>query len=201
MINKLGLIVGISIAALILIAAGVMIGQYGLNQKPEATTQPVKPTLTTTIPTPATQTAKPTITTNIPTPSPTTNTPTPSQTLSGIPSNAKVDFTLQITSVTETGALSRLITGEIGNSGNVDAHNVVGKIEVYSNGKLIKVNNGQNSIIKALGTIGAGKIVTTTVDLTFGFFDGLTISQNGATVNLQISSDEETQLLSYDYKP
>lgn len=191
MINKLGLTVGIILAALILVAAGVMIGKYAFNQTPE-----------TTIQSPAPQSAKPTLTTSIPTPPPlTTNTPTPSQTLTGIPNNSdKVNFTLQITSVNETGALSRSITGEIGNAGNIDAHNVVCKVEIYSNGNPIEIN-GQDSISKTLGTIGAGKTVTTTLDLAFNIWDGPTLLKNGATVNLQISSDEKTQLLTYDYQP
>jgi len=188
MIKKLGLILGILIAALILIAAGVLIGKYGLSQTPTATTLAPAP--------------QPTLTTSIPTaPALTTHTPTPSQTLTGIPSNSdKVDFRLQITSVNETGALSRSITGEIGNAGNIDAHNVVCTVEIYSNGNQIKIN-GQDSISKTLGTIGAGKTVTTTLDLTFGLFDSPTLLKNGATVYLQIASDEKTQLLSYDYKP
>ena len=116
-------------------------------------------------------------------------------------SSPKVDFALQITKVSETGALSRSITGEITNTGSSNAHNVICKVQIYSNGKLIKFNDGQDSVIAALGTIKAGQTVTTTVDLSFGLFDGLTLNQNGATVNLQISSDEKTQVLSYEYKP
>lgn len=184
MLKKLGIILGILIGALILIAVGALIGKYVFSQTPQAANQhPSSPSAT-----PATNTP--------------TTTPTTSPTLTNLPSESdKVDFALQITNINETGTLSRSITGEITNTGSIDAHNVNCKIEVYSNSKLININNGQSSISQALGTIKAGQTVTTTVDLTFGLFDGVSLTQNGATVNLQISSDEKTQVLSYDYKP
>ncbi len=176
-------------AALILIAVGILIGKYGFNQSSALATQvpatkPISsPSITSspTITRPATATASPTFTK-----------------LPG--NNENVNFNLMITSIKDTGLLSRSITGEITNTGSIDAHNVICEIRVYSKGKQIQIG-GKDSISKAIGTIGAGETATTTVDLSFGAFDGVTLSQNGATINLQIASDEKTQLLTYDFKP
>jgi hypothetical protein len=187
---KLKLIIGIILAALILVAVGALIGKYALNQTPPPITQ--APSATSTISPSKTYSPVAAVPKTVTTSPPFTNLPSDSD---------KVNFGLQITNVSETGILSRSITGEISNTGSVDAHNVICKIEVYSKGKLIKVNSGLSSVIKSLGTINAGKTATTRVDLAFSPVDALTLTQNGVTVNLQISSDEKTQLLTYDYKP
>lgn len=103
--------------------------------------------------------------------------------------------------MTGTG-LTRSVTAQITNTGNLDAHNVVGKVGVISGGKQITItSSGQTSVSQTLGTIKAGQTVDTRLDLTFALFDSLTLTQNGVNVSLIITSDEKTQTITYDYKP
>ena len=131
-----------------------------------------------------------------PIPSPSLPSPAPS-----LPPTQNVDVKFEFTVADISGAgLSRTITAEVTNKGNTDAHNVWGKVQVFSQGSLIKLG-GKEFLRIDIGTIAAGETVTTEVTLSFGFTDGLKISQNGATFVLSIYSDEFTDTFSYDYTP
>lgn len=114
--------------------------------------------------------------------------------------NSGVFFTLKIASVSSTGLTSRDITGQIGNSGSSDAHNVSAKVEVLCQGSPVRINN-QESVNQLFGTIKAGDSVSETIALEIGISDAVKISQYGATIKLTITSDEKTQTLDYDYRP
>ncbi len=207
----LGVITGVILGMVIIFAGGFLLMKYAVNHISMSSNQSEKPPASPLSDLPSQKTLVPTTTTSAippvtPTPAtvrPTATTPAATNPVASTPAKATdakaVNFGLQIPDVSGDG-LTRTITGEITNSGNLDAHNVKGKIEVFSNGKLVQIN-GQSYITRELGTIKAGQTVTTQIDLTFGIFDGMSISQNGATVNLEIASDEATQTLKYDYKP
>jgi hypothetical protein len=73
---------------------------------------------------------------------------------------------------------------------------------VISGGKQITItSSGQTSVSQTLGTIKAGQTIDTQLNLTFALVDGWTLTQNGATVSLIITSDEKTQTIKYDFKP
>ena len=131
-----------------------------------------------------------------PIPSPKPPSPTPS-----IPpsQNGEVKFEFAVTDISGSG-LSRTITAQVTNTGDIDAHNVWGKVEVSSQGSMIKLEGKEFLRIDA-GTITSGDTVTIEVTLSFGLTDGLKISQNGATFMLTIYSDESTETFSYDYSP
>ena len=183
----LGVIVGVILGALILFAGSTLLVKYALSQISRAasnqTTQPVtSPLFDYSSPTPSLSPAiQPTI--NVPS----TPESTPEITSSG---SEAVNFDLAIISVSGSG-LSRTINGKISNTGNQDAHNVMGKIGVISSNKQIKINGQDYFINKDFGAIPAGQSITAQVDLTFGLLDSLSIAQNGATVTLEITSDEE----------
>lgn len=133
-------------------------------------------------------------------PASTTPTPAPPSAADIIPSqNGAVKFEFAVTDISGSG-LSRTITAQITNTGDIDAHNVWGKVEVFCQGSRIKLE-GKDFLRTDLGTIASGDAVTTKVTLGFGLMDGLKISQNGATFKLTIYSDELTETFSYDYSP
>ena len=203
----LGVITGVILGMLLIFSGGFLLMKYAVNQISMNTNQSGKPpdsalsdlsSQKSLVPSTTTATTPPVT----PAPAITRPTATAPAAINPVSSSAvakAVNFGLQIPDVSGDG-LTRTITGEITNSGNLDAHNVKGKIDVFSSGKLVQIN-GQNYITRELGTIKAGQTVTTQIELTFGIFDGVSISQNGATVNLEIASDEATQTLKYNYKP
>ncbi|MFC2013810.1 hypothetical protein ACFLU8_02890 [Chloroflexota bacterium] len=131
-----------------------------------------------------------------PIPSSNPSSPTPS-----IPpsQNGEVKFEFAVTDISGSG-LSRTITAQVTNTGDIDAHNVWGKVEVFSQGSMIKLGSKEFLRID-IGTITYGGTATTEVTLSFGLTDGLKILQNGATFVLTIYSDELTETFSYDYSP
>jgi hypothetical protein len=192
----LGVIAGVVLGVVILVAGGALLLKYAVNQASPTSNQLNQPTPAPLLNLPSVPAQQPTVT------KPIVTAPAPSTAASTSSSNSsKVNFDVRITNFTGNG-LTRSITAQITNTGNLDAHNVVGKVEVLSGGKQITItSNGQTSISQALGTIKAAQTVDTQLDLTFGFLDGLTLVQNGATVNLIITSDEKIQTITYDYKP
>ncbi len=131
-----------------------------------------------------------------PIPSPSPSSPTPSVQSS---QGEEVKFEFAVTDISGSG-LSRTITAQVTNTGDIDAHNVWGKVEVFSKGSIIKLG-GKEFLRINVGTIAARQTITTKVALSFGLADGLKISQNGATFVLTIYSDELTEAFSYDYSP
>jgi hypothetical protein len=135
---------------------------------------------------------------------PPVRTPTPTGTASmssaaSSPTSQKeVNFTIAVSSFSISGATSGTVTAQIANIGNIDAHNAWIKVEIYSQGSLIKVNGG-DYFRKDLGTIKAKTTLTTQATLNISFIDGLKILQSGATFTLTIYSDEKTQTLNYEY--
>jgi hypothetical protein len=132
------------------------------------------------------------------------STPIPSPSLpapASLPPTQNVDvrFEFAVTDISGTG-FSRTITAEITNTGNTDAHNVWGRVQVFSGDSLIKLD-GKEFLRVDVGTIKAGETVTAEVTLSFGFTDGLKISRNGAEFVLNIYSDEFTDTFSYNYSP
>lgn len=122
-----------------------------------------------------------------------------SLTVSQVPTSDAVYFDMGVTSISGTG-FSRIVTWQITNTGIIDAHNVSFSAQVYSQGKLIRVN-GLDSISKTLGTIHAGETVTDEVTLSFSLLDAPEILLNGVTIDLAIVSNEKKQTMTYDYKP
>ena len=192
----LGVIVGILLGVLILAAGGILLVKYTTNEISLASNQPNRsassplfnsPISTTPLPSAAASSeAKTAVNPPIPV------TPSPG-------SIDKVNFNVQITNFTGNG-LTRTVSVDITNTGSQDAHNVVGKVEVLSGGKQITITpNGQTSVSQPLGTIKAGQTVSTQENLTFSIFDSPALAQNGATVNLIITSDEKTQTITYKY--
>lgn len=96
--------------------------------------------------------------------------------------------------------MSRTVTARITNVGGADAHNVWAKAEVFSQGARVKLG-GSDSLRVDVGLLAAGATVSKQVELQFSLFDGLQIAQSGAQFTLTIYSDENTQTLTYDYKP
>ena len=131
-----------------------------------------------------------------PLPSPNPASPTPSISPS---QNGEVKFELAVIDISGSG-LSRTITAQVTNTGNTDAHNVWGKVQVFSQDSLIKLG-GKEFLRVDVGTIATGDTLTTEPTLSFGLTDGLKISQNGVTVVLTIYSDELTETFSYEYSP
>lgn len=130
----------------------------------------------------------------IPSPNPPSPTPnvTPAQ-------NGEVKFELAVTETSGSG-LSRTITAQVTNTGDIDAHNVWGKVEVFSQGSIIKIE-GKEFLRIDVGTITSGDTVTTEVTLSVGLTDGIKISQDGATLVLTIYSDELTETFPNEYSP
>jgi hypothetical protein len=146
--------------------------------------------------TPPAATSIPSITPSLPLP-PTGAAPSNTNTNVAPPN---VVFKLNITAVDNTGLTSRNITGQITNTGNVDAHNVTAKAQVLSQGSVVKVNN-QDYITQFIGTVKAGETVSETMSLSFNIMDVGRLTQSGATVNLSVISDEKTQTFTYNFQP
>jgi hypothetical protein len=119
-------------------------------------------------------------------------------------SNSKdVSFSYKITSVnpsTSTTTATARIEAQIMNIGKTDAHNVVVTLAVVSQGTTVRVNS-QDSITKKLGTIQSGEMVNDQIELTISLADGLRVQSNGATFNINITSDEAKQTATYEYHP
>jgi hypothetical protein len=168
----------------IIVIVGLMTGLIPLQRE----VSPVDETQPSPIPTPS-QVPQP-----IPSPNPPSSIPSipPSQ-------NGEVKFEFAVTDISGSG-LSRTITAQVINTGDIDAHNVWGKVEVVSQGSRIKLE-GKEFLRIDVGTITSGDTVTTEVTLRVGLTDGLKISQNGATLVLTIYSDELTQTFPNEYSP
>ncbi len=116
------------------------------------------------------------------------------------PAQSNVNFNLNITRLQVSGLTSLDAAAQITNTGTADAHNAWVKVEIVSQGSIIKIN-GQDYLREDLGTIKAGQAVSPQVTINVGFTDGIRVSQSGATFRLTIFSDEKTETLSYDYRP
>ncbi len=123
-------------------------------------------------------------------PQPTASAAAPSQNAS--PASGNVNFELLNLSHTGSG-LSYTVTADIANTGTSDAHNVWGKIEVFSGSSRIQVN-GSDYLRVDIGTLKAGSTVTKQVPIEFSMADGLKMMQNGAEFVLTVTSDEKTQV-------
>ena len=139
-----------------------------------------------------------------PTPSP--SLPASRTTLAQSPkSTANVSFSVNVPSVTISGITSVDITADLTNTGTDEAHNVLTTVEVLYQGAPVAISvdgsPAEDRTTISLGNIAAGQTVEKKLHITFGLFDGLGISQNGASFNLTITSDEKTETISYDYKP
>jgi hypothetical protein len=161
-----------------------------------------------TVNTPSTVNA-PSITTSLPrtiaaSPSPTYVNSTPAGTQTPVTSspaaNAEVSFNINITGIIEEGLTTRIVTAQLTNTGTADAHNTWVKIEAFSQGSRVKLNN-QDFLQEKFDTIKAKQTITREVSISFNLFDAPKLMQNGVTLNLTINSDEKSQSLSYDYRP
>ena len=143
----------------------------------------------------------------VPTPTPTQEpapmpspTPPPIPSPSPSPSTAKdVKFEFAVTEISGSG-LSRIISAQLTHIGTDDAHNVWGKVEVFSQESRIKLS-GKDYLRIDIGTLKAGANITKEVTLEFSILDGLKMQQNGAKFMLTVYSDENTETLHYDYNP
>jgi hypothetical protein len=182
---KLGIIIAVITGAVILAAGVGALLTLGFRSSS------IPSTATISIPVPSITTAFPAISV------------TPMISSSGTATSATtitdVSFGLEIISV--TGAdLSRTITAQLTNTGTTDAHNVLARADVTSQGSTIKIN-GQDFISQGFGTLNAGATINIVYTLSVSVFDGLKIIRNGALVTLTVSSDEKTQTVSYNYQP
>lgn len=108
-------------------------------------------------------------------------------------------FDVKIKEMAGSG-LTRTVTAEVTNTGKSDAHNVWGKIEVFSQGVRARVA-GNDFVRVDLGTVKAGQTATGQAAVQFGLFDGLRLKQNGANVVLTVNSDQGEQTFNYDIRP
>jgi hypothetical protein len=195
--TTLGVILGVILGAVIVIGVSVWlifsVFSPG-NQKSPSTVAAItpKPGVTSTVPSASTPSAIiPTITM----PSPVANLP-PAQ--SSAQSN--VNFDLKITNFAVSSMNSGTVDAQITNTGTGDAHNVWVKVEVISQGSIVKVG-GQDYLRKDLGIVKAGQSLTSQVVINVSLADGMKIAQSGATFRLTVYSDEKTQTLNYDFHP
>lgn len=209
------LVVTLIVLIVLLIAGGVYTFGFYLPRKiasfdggPPPIYSPTgvpKPSQTVSLPTPST-TSRPTSTPTAspstpaaspfapvaPTVLPSTLAPTANPTPGG-------QFDISIASITGSG-LSRTVTAQIKNTGARDIHNAWIKLEAFSQGARVSLNNSDYLRVD-IGTLPSGTTVTKQADLQIGFMDGLRIAQNGAQFVLTITSDEATQTSNYDFKP
>jgi hypothetical protein len=209
---KIALIVGIILCGLILLSIGVFFlinNVLNIFQNAPAPTLDLtaSPTSTSALPsTPLSATPTWTAASTLPAPSltaaspasPPVSAPYPSVALSPTPvQSSAVSF--EILSVEGSG-FSRTVTGKLTNTGSADLHNSKLKIEMYSNGKLIK-NDSQSYVEKSFNTLKAGLAIVDVVSIKIGLIDGLSVQKNGVTFLLTFTSDEKTQTFTYDYQP
>jgi hypothetical protein len=187
----LGLTVVIIVSAFIFINNFVHIVQNSAAASPTPASS--SSTIASTVPPVSISPLTPKASTPLPNPFPAatpTSAPIPVQT---------INIGLDIVSVEGSG-FSRIVTGHLTNSGTVDLHNSVLKIEIFSNGKPIK-NDSQTYVEKAFNTIKAGTSVTDVVAIKLGLIDGINVQNNGANFLLTFTSDEKTQTFTYQYVP
>jgi hypothetical protein len=202
---RIGLIIGIVLCALIIASIGVF---YFINdvlnlfQNTELPTTQLSATPVITA-TPLPTTPSQTVASNLPSPTK-TMTPSTSPSLSPTAVNSTTpspssDISFNILSVEGSG-FSRTVTGELTNTGSIDLHNSKLKIEMFSNGKLIK-NDSKPYVEKNYDTLKAGAVITDVLAIKLSLVDGVTVQQNGVTFTLIFSSDEKTQTFKYDFQP
>lgn len=110
-----------------------------------------------------------------------------------------VKFDFVITGITGSG-FTRTVTVRVANTGNEDAHNVRGVVQVLQGDSVIKIN-GEDSLTVEVGPLPAGSAVTVEQSIKFGLLDGLKIQSNGAEFSVTLYSDEATQSFSEFYQP
>ncbi|MFC1967957.1 hypothetical protein ACFLVX_01010 [Chloroflexota bacterium] len=183
------------VSTLLVIAVVVIIGFIAgfIPWQHEVSPLPTPPPAPAPVPAPAPAPAPPPSPAPSPTPLPA---PAPGP---PPPQSGDVKFEFEITDISGSG-LSRAIAAQVTNTGSIDAHNVWGKVEVFSQGSRIKLG-GKEFLRMDIGTIAVGQTITTEVTLVFSFTDGLKLAQNGANFVLTIYSDEYTETFSYDYSP
>jgi hypothetical protein len=203
----LGIVIGV-ILGIIVAGAGAFYGIRSLTQALSSESvsglssseagQATTPSLfMTSAPTPAsTSTPHPSISTPL-----TSAAPGTSQTPSVIlpPIQGSVNFTLNLISYNIFGPTSATLDLQITNTGNIDAHHVWGKVELFYQGTLVKIN-GQDYYRADIGDIKSRASVTTRVDLNVNLIDGSKILANGGTFNLTVFSDEYTQNFRFNFK-
>jgi len=110
-----------------------------------------------------------------------------------------VKFDFVITDISGSG-FTRTVTAQISNTGNEDAHNVRGVVQVLQGDSIISIN-GEDSLTVEVGALPAGSAVTVEQTIKFGLLDGLKIQSNGAEFSVTLYSDEATQSFSEFYQP
>lgn len=155
-----------------------------------------------TVNTPSITTSSPRTTAASPSPTYVSSTPAGTQlpVTSSPAANADVSFNINITGIIEDGMTTRIVTAQLTNTGTADAHNTRVKIEAFSQGSRVKLNN-QDFLQEEYNTVKAQQTITREVSISFSLFDAPKLMQNGVTLNLTINSDEKSQSLSYDYRP
>jgi hypothetical protein len=193
----IGIVLGVVIGIVIITVAAVVLifNLFGAANRTASTQTPLGTPVQNPATSPAVSPAAPPVPSVL---SPSTA-PVPSNSNATAASPA-VDFNVNIGAVENTGLTSRKITGQITNTGTVDAHNVTAKVQVFCQGSLVKINN-QDFITQPFGTIKAGDTVSQGISVSFSILDAGRLTQNGATVNLTITSDETTRTFSYNIQP
>jgi hypothetical protein len=110
-----------------------------------------------------------------------------------------VAYNFVITDISGSG-FSRTVTAEVSNTGNEDAHNVRGVVQVLQGDNVIKLN-GEDSLTVEVGTLPAGSVITVQQTIKFSLLDGLKIQSNGAEFSVTLHSDEATESFREFYKP
>lgn len=186
----IGIILGVVLGAAIITGVSLWLIFSVLpagNQEPHTGIATLTPSSAATVPLPSTST--------LPVISPT---PPPATTQS--PAQSNVNFSLNISNFNVSGLTSGTVNAQITNTGTADARNVWVKVQIISQGSIVKIG-GQDYFRKDIGTMTPGETVNSQVTLSVSLADGLKIAQSGATFELTVYSDEKTQTLTYDYKP
>jgi hypothetical protein len=209
---KIGLIIGIVLCVLVILAAGVLyfltdVLDLFQNTPPPALPTTSLPTMAAASPNPA-ATPQPALTvrpglavsTTLSTTLAASNSTAVSTTTATAPvPSPTADVQFEVISVEGSG-FTRTVTGKLTNSGSLDLHNPKLKIEMYSNGKLIK-NDSAAYIDKSFPTLIAGESASDQVSIKIGLIDGVYVTQHGVSFVLTFTSDELTRQFSYDYQP
>ncbi|MFC2039874.1 hypothetical protein ACFLTW_01695 [Chloroflexota bacterium] len=184
----IGIVMGLSSGFILLPFDGSSVDEV----PPPLSTEPSTELSPTPVPVPVP------VTPPLPEPAPSSS-PPPSITVLPPTQSVGVRFEHTITDISGNG-LTRTVKTNLTNTGDMDAHNVWGKLQVFSNESVIKLD-GEEFLRIDIGSVTAGNTVTTEVTLSFGFTDSLKILKNGAEFVLDINSDEFTDTFRSYYTP
>jgi hypothetical protein len=112
--------------------------------------------------------------------------------------DGQIRLQVSIVSIEGTG-FTRTVTGKVLNNGTVTLHNTQLKVELFSDGKQLKFNDGQPSWQKSYGTLAAGATLTDQITAKLSLIDGFNAAQYGIDIHLTFTSTEKSQTVIYHY--